>query len=267
MNSVVLLLATSLLGVDYQISEIEGESVYIVQIEEAVARELANGFRINSTIPSEYSHIRRIQIEVIADDEADSSAELKSMNFPRLTPDESVVPQSTEIPLSTEINLEPEAFVLPNLSRVSPVHIEDVQAQDALIPLFDDSPPNKPSHTATADELLTPAPPIVSVGEITAPDRAKPNGLVAKLSSSTNTKNETLLTPQRKKETTSPPDLIKEHQGEFVALATTQQAADQVSIASANDTKENSATPLLLLFFSITLNFFLVFTIFQRYRQ
>ena len=70
MNSVVLLLATSLLGVDYQISEIEGESVYIVQIEEAVARELANGFRINSTIPSEYSHIRRIQIEVIADDEA-----------------------------------------------------------------------------------------------------------------------------------------------------------------------------------------------------
>ena len=267
MNSVALLLATSLLGVDYQITEIDGESVYVVRIEESVARELANGFKIHSTIPSEHSHIRRIQIQVVEDNRVNDSADFKSDNLPRFSPDESVVPESTEISISSEINLEPDAFVLPNLSTIPPNRVDDSPARETLIPLFDHPSPEPNSQPVTEEELLSPAPAIVSVREIPAPKREEPDVRDPKLSSTADIDIEDHQANQRQKATTSPPDLIKTHQGEFVALASTRHSVKPILNTPENTLKEHSVTPLLLLFFSITLNLFFAFNIFQRYRK
>ena len=267
MNSVALLLATSLLGVDYQITEIDGESVYVVRIEESVARELANGFKIRSTIPSEHSHIRRIQIQVVEDNGVNGSADFKSDNLPRFSPDETVVPESTEISISSEINLEPDAFVLPNLSTIPPNRVNGSPARETLIPLFDSASPEPNSQPFTEEELLSPAPAIVSVREIPAPNREELDVRDPKLSSTANIDIADHQANQRQKAPTSPPDLIKKHQGEFVALASTKHSVKPILNTPANTLKEHSVTPLLLLFFSITLNFFFAFNVFQRYRK
>ena len=267
MNSVALLLATSLLGVDYQITEIDGESVYVVRIEESVAQELANGFKIRSTIPSEHSHIRRIQIQVVEDNGLNGSADFKSDNRPRFSPDESVVPESTEMSISSEINLEPDAFVLPRLSTIPPNRVDDSPAPETLIPLFDHPSPEPNSEPFTEEELLAPVPGIVSVSEIPAPNRTEQVVRDAKASSTGDIKIEGLQTNQSQKTTASPPDLIKKHHGEFVALASTQHSVNSLLNTPEPSMKENSVTPLLLLFFSITLNLFFAFNIFQRYRK
>ena len=110
MNSVAFLLATSLLGVDYQVTEIDGELTYVIRIEEAIAQELVNGFTVSSTIPAEHSDLRRIKIEIVGE----SQGENREFSPPSLLPDQSIIPESTESIISAEINLEPEVFAFPN---------------------------------------------------------------------------------------------------------------------------------------------------------
>ena len=169
--------------------------------------------------------------------------------------------------ISTEIKLEPDALVLSKLSTIPPDRVDDSLAQETLIPLFDHSLPDSSSKHFTAKELLSPAPAIASVREAPALNGAELAVREPKASPTANRNTGNRHANQRQKTITSPPDLIKKHQGEFVALASTQGSAKPLLTTEAKPIKEHSVTPLLLLFFSITLNFFFAFNIFQRYRK
>ena len=52
MNTVAILLATSLLGVDYELVTADSkEAVYVITIERELIDQLADGFTINSSLP------------------------------------------------------------------------------------------------------------------------------------------------------------------------------------------------------------------------
>ena len=68
MNTVAILLATSLLGVDYELVTADSkETVYVITIERELIDQLADGFTINSSLPDNAKNIRQIRIQFATD--------------------------------------------------------------------------------------------------------------------------------------------------------------------------------------------------------
>lgn len=65
MSRLVLILVANFLFVDYGVSPDENDkSVYVIQIEPEVAKELVNGYVIESAIPPELKGIRKFRVQV-----------------------------------------------------------------------------------------------------------------------------------------------------------------------------------------------------------
>ena len=258
MNSVALLLATSLLGVDYQVTDIDGELTYIVRIEEAIAQELVNGFTVSSCIPAEHSDVRRIKIEIVGD----SPDETGHSSTPSLNPDPTIIPESTELTISTEIKLEPEIFTLPMFRREQMHEDGKLPPTGDLIPNFDYQAQATDAPDFSEDELVKPATRVMLIDEEAATDASsheQPRPLESKAVS-----NDIDLPHGHP---SIPPDLIATHQDEFIALASTSSDIDKPNSPTLGQAVNPTSPSLLLpLLFSITLNLFFVFHVIQRSR-
>ena len=107
MNSALLLSATFLMGVEYRVEQFEGESVYVIEVEEAIVDQLTDGFEINSLVPAEQTRIDRIRVRIVQ-----SSPDVDSIitddgddSLPDLSPDISILPPQSETLVSSEIEL------------------------------------------------------------------------------------------------------------------------------------------------------------------
>ena len=258
MNSVAFLLATSLLGVDYQVTDIDGELTYVIRIEEAIAQELVNGFTVSSTIPAEHSDLRRIKIEIVGE----SQGENREFSPPSLIPDQSIVPESTESIISAEINLEPEVFAFPNLRTNQSHKAAKTLPSAEVIPAFDPQTQKTDPSDLTNDDLVKSATSFILIPEESATDTTIPNP-----SQSGASQSESNDLDQTDGSSKTPPDLIKTHQDEFIALASTSGTVSKPKSPSPDAAEESASLTLLLpLLFSITLNCFLVFHVIQRWR-
>ena len=270
MNSALLLSATFLMGVEYRVEQFEGESVYVIEVEEAIVDQLTDGFEINSLVPAEQTRIDRIRVRIVQ-----SSPDVDSIipddgndSLPDLSPDISILPPQSETLVSSEIELEPKAISLPKLDKNEP-SVEDDMAT-SLVPQFD----SLTSEGTLSDEdsitLLVPTDSSVILQEDSTPvlsiDAEPISNPLNSPISETPTIPEQGTTGQ---DILAEPNLIQDNADTFIALASHQ--SDRLPPPEREKNKTEAAnrntTPLLLLLFSVTLNLFFGFQVFRQYRN
>ena len=291
MNTVAILLATSLLGVDYELVTADSkETVYVITIERELIDQLADGFTINSSLPDNAKNIRQIRIQFATDKAPKNVKQHANEIVPNLsaekrpiaestnpldntqtalllTPDESLIPKSNnslagpDRPYRAPPKLEPEPLVLPSLSSDeeagTPVH---KPAEHELVPEFDQ--PMQVGNPNRELELLKSSPKVVLIDAPESPPAA--NDITAETQSGHSTDIET--DGDRQQDIQSP-DLISTHRDEFVALSSLSTPVDDELVDDPNTRNDGRTDLLLLLMFSITLNLFLGVTIYRIYRD
>ncbi len=298
MNTIAILLATTVLGVDFElVIEEAKEPVYVVTIERELIDQLADGFTINSSLPDNAKDVRQIRIQfapeastntlgtqadIIAPDvppESSSlSASAESIDSPKtelvLTPDESLIPESTDSltgsvePNTTLPKLEPEPLELPALSSdISANTTTANQTLEQLLPEFDQ--PVQVDEANRELELLNSAPKVVIIDTPESAPESAPAVEAVTLDPQVPQDPQTNDAPNLEagEEESQIPDLINTHKDEFVALSSLN-APVKDEVLNAPVSENNGRTDLLLLLmFSITLNLFLGVTIFRIYRN
>lgn len=291
MNTVAILLATSLLGVDYELVTADGkESVYVITIERELIDQLADGFTINSSLPDNAKNIRQIRIQFATDKPlnnvnqhvneiapnlsaekrpiAESTSPLDNTQTALgLTPDESLIPKSNDSlagpdgPYRAPPRLEPEPLVLPSLSSDeetgTPFH---KPAEHELLPEFDQ--PMQVGDPNRELELLKSSPKVVLIDAPESPPAANDITAETQFRHSTDIESE----GDRQQDIKSP-DLISTHRDEFVALSSLSTPVHDELEDDPNTRNDGRTDLLLLLMFSITLNLFLGVTIYRIYRD
>ena len=291
MNTVAILLATSLLGVDYELVTTDSkETVYVITIERELIHQLADGFTINSSLPDNARNIRQIRIqfatdkapknvkqhanEIVPNLSAEKRPIVESTNpldntqtALLLTPDESLIPKSNnslagpDRPYRAPPRLEPEPLVLPSLSSDeearTPVH---KPAEHELLPEFDQ--PMQVGDPNRELELLKSSPKVVLIDAPETPPAANDITAVTQSRHSTDIESE----GDRQQDIQSP-DLISTHRDEFVALSSLSTPVHDELEDDPNIRNDGRTDLLLLLMFSITLNLFLGVTIYRIYRD
>lgn len=269
MYTASLLVAASLLGVDYEVKIENDEPIYVVSIEQAVVEQLTDGFVINSSIPAEHQNVRRIRILIKRDDGSNlPEGEDDSI---QLEPDASIVPFRPEEPVVETVNLEPMAVKLPDFSDESTEQASVATDDgDVLVPQFD-SDDNEGTSVDLDLPFLDNSNPVVRIEE-DVPDTfdqintadSEPDSVATPSAEAAGVGGEqTVVTDP------SEPDLIDAHRDQFVALATAEKipTADSSEELSAAEEDAQGPASLLLLMFSVTLNIFLAVTLFRHYRQ
>ena len=290
MNTVAILLATSLLGVDYELVTADSkETVYVITIERELIDQLADGFTINSSLPDNAKNIRQIRIQFATEKApknvnqhaneivpnlsaeegpiAESTSPVDNTQTALLlTPDESLIPKSNnslagpDRPYRAPPRLEPDPLVLPSLSSDeevgTPVH---EPAEYQLLPEFDQ--PMQVGNPNRELELLKSSPKVVLIDAPEAPPAA--NDITAETQSRHSTDIES---EGDRRQDIQGPDLISTHRDEFVALSSLSTPVHD-ELEDDPTTRNGGRTDLLLLLmFSITLNLFLGATIYRIYR-
>ena len=289
MNTVAILLATSLLGVDYELVTADSkETVYVITIERELIDQLADGFTINSSLPDNAKNIRQIRIQFATDkapknvnqDANEIVSNLSAENRPiaestspvdntqtalLLTPDESLIPKSNnslagpDRPYRDPPRLEPDPLVLPVLSSDeeagTPAH---EPAEYELLPEFDQ--PMQVGNPNRELDLLKSSPKVVLIDAPESPPAA--NDITAE----TQSRHSTDLSEGERQQDIQSPDLISTHRDEFVALSSLSTPVHDELEDDPNTRNDGRADLLLLLMFSITLNLFLGATIYRIYR-
>ena len=290
MNTVAILLATSLLGVDYKLVTADSkETVYVITIERELIDQLADGFTINSSLPDNAKNIRQIRIQFATEKApknvnqhaneivpnlsaeegpiAESTSPVDNTQTALLlTPDESLIPKSNnslagpDRPYRAPPRLEPDPLVLPSLSSDeevgTPVH---EPAEYQLLPEFDQ--PMQVGNPNRELELLKSSPKVVLIDAPEAPPAA--NDITAETQSRHSTDIES---EGDRQQDIQGPDLISTHRDEFVALSSLSTPIHD-ELEDDPTTRNGGRTDLLLLLmFSITLNLFLGATIYRIYR-
>ena len=290
MNTVAILLATSLLGVDYELVTADSkETVYVITIERELIDQLADGFTINSSLPDNAKNIRQIRIQFATEKApknvnqhaneivpnlsaeegpiAESTSPVDNTQTALLlTPDESLIPKSNnslagpDRPYRAPPRLEPDPLVLPSLSSDeevgTPVH---EPAEYQLLPEFDQ--PMQVGNPNRELELLKSSPKVVLIDAPEAPPAA--NDITAETQSRHSTDIES---EGDRQQDIQGPDLISTHRDEFVALSSLSTPIHD-ELEDDPTTRNGGRTDLLLLLmFSITLNLFLGATIYRIYR-
>ena len=290
MNTVAILLATSLLGVDYELVTADSkETVYVITIERELIDQLADGFTINSSLPDNAKNIRQIRIQFATEKApknvnqhaneivpnlsaeegpiAESTSPVDNTQTALLlTPDESFIPKSNnslagpDRPYRAPPRLEPDPLVLPSLSSDeevgTPVH---EPAEYQLLPEFDQ--PMQVGNPNRELELLKSSPKVVLIDAPEAPPAA--NDITAETQSRHSTDIES---EGDRRQDIQGPDLISTHRDEFVALSSLSTPVHD-ELEDDPTTRNGGRTDLLLLLmFSITLNLFLGATIYRIYR-
>ncbi len=289
MNTVAILLATSLLGVDYELVTADSkETVYVITIERELIDQLADGFTINSSLPDNAKNIRQIRIQFATDkapknvnqDANEIVSNLSAENRPiaestspvdntqtalLLTPDESLIPKSNnslagpDRPYRDPPRLEPDPLVLPVLSSDeeagTPAH---EPAEYELLPEFDQ--PMQVGNPNRELDLLKSSPKVVLIDAPESPPAA--NDITAE----TQSRHSTDLSEGDRQQDIQSPDLISTHRDEFVALSSLSTPVHDELEDDPNTRNDGRADLLLLLMFSITLNLFLGATIYRIYR-
>ena len=290
MNTVAILLATSLLGVDYKLVTADSkETVYVITIERELIDQLADGFTINSSLPDNAKNIRQIRIQFATEKApknvnqhaneivpnlsaeegpiAESTSPVDNTQTALLlTPDESLIPKSNnslagpDRPYRAPPRLEPDPLVLPSLSSDeevgTPVH---EPAEYQLLPEFDQ--PMQVGNPNRELELLKSSPKVVLIDAPEAPPAA--NDITAETQSRHSTDIES---EGDRRQDIQGPDLISTHRDEFVALSSLSTPIHD-ELEDDPTTRNGGRTDLLLLLmFSITLNLFLGATIYRIYR-
>lgn len=291
MNMVAILLATSLLGVDYELVTADAkEPVYVITIERELIDQLADGFTINSSLPDNAKNIRQIRIQ-FATDKAPKNVNQQSKEFvpsvsaekrtiaesPNpldssqtalvLTPDESLIPESNDSlsgsdgPYRAAPRLEPEPLVLPSLSSDEVVRTPvSKPAVHELLPESDQ--PMQVGDPNRELELLKSTPKVVLIDTPESPPAANDLSSATQSRHSTNVESE----DDRQQDIQSP-DLISTHRDDFVALSSLTTPAHDELVDDPNTRNDGRTDLLLLLMFSITLNLFLGVTIYRIYRN
>lgn len=291
MNTVAILLATSLLGVDYELVTADSkETVYVITIERELIDQLADGFTINSSLPDDAKNIRQVRIqfatdkapknvnqhgnEIVPNLSAGKRPVAKSTNpldntqtALLLTPDESLIPKSnkslagTDRPYRASPRLEPEPLVLPSLSSDeeagTTVH---KPAEYELLPEFDQ--PMQVGNPNRELELLKSSPKVVLIDAPESPPAA--NDIPAETQSRHSTD---IASEGDRQQDIQSPDLINTHRDEFVALSSLSTPVHDELEDDPNTRNDGRTDLLLLLMFSITLNLFLGMTIYRIYRD
>tara|TARA_Y100001954_G_scaffold43164_2_gene44505 strand:+ start:82672 stop:83544 length:873 start_codon:yes stop_codon:yes gene_type:complete len=289
MNTVAILLATSLLGVDYELVTADSkETVYVITIERELIDQLADGFTINSSLPDNAKNIRQIRIQFATDkapknvnqDANEIVSNLSAENRPiaestspvdntqtalLLTPDESLIPKSNnslagpDRPYRDPPRLEPDPLVLPVLSSDeeagTPAH---EPAEYELLPEFDQ--PMQVGNPNRELDLLKSSPKVVLIDAPESPPAA--NDITAE----TQSRHSTDLSEGDRQQDIQSPDLISTHRDEFVALSSLSTPVHDELEDDPNTRNDGRTDLLLLLMFSITLNLFLGATIYRIYR-
>ncbi|MBL98713.1 MAG: hypothetical protein CMM06_03375 [Rhodopirellula sp.] len=289
MNTVAILLATSLLGVDYELVTADSkETVYVITIERELIDQLADGFTINSSLPDNAKNIRQIRIQFATDkapknvnqDANEIVSNLSAENRPiaestspvdntqtalLLTPDESLIPKSNnslagpDRPYRDPPRLEPDPLVLPVLSSDeeagTPAH---EPAEYELLPEFDQ--PMQVGNPNRELDLLKSSPKVVLIDAPESPPAA--NDITAE----TQSRHSTDLSEGERQQDIQSPDLISTHRDEFVALSSLSTPVHDELEDDPNTRNDGRTDLLLLLMFSITLNLFLGATIYRIYR-
>tara|TARA_Y100001933_G_scaffold189815_1_gene188930 strand:- start:409 stop:1281 length:873 start_codon:yes stop_codon:yes gene_type:complete len=289
MNTVAILLATSLLGVDYELVTADSkETVYVITIERELIDQLADGFTINSSLPDNAKNIRQIRIQFATDkapknvnqDANEIVSNLSAENRPiaestspvdntqtalLLTPDESLIPKSNnslagpDRPYRDPPRLEPDPLVLPVLSSDeeagTPAH---EPAEYELLPEFDQ--PMQVGNPNRELDLLKSSPKVVLIDAPESPPAA--NDITAE----TQSRHSTDLSEGDRQQDIQSPDLISTHRDEFVALSSLSTPVHDELEDAPNTRNDGRTDLLLLLMFSITLNLFLGATIYRIYR-
>lgn len=289
MNTVAILLATSLLGVDYELVTADSkETVYVITIERELIDQLADGFTINSSLPDNAKNIRQVRIQFATDkapknvnQEANEIvSNLSAENRPiaestspvdntqtalLLTPDESLIPKSNnslagpDRPYGAPPRLEPDPLVLPALSTDdeagTPAH---EPAEYELLPEFDQ--PMQVGNPERELDLLKSSPKVVLIDAPESPPAA--NDIAAE----TQSRHSTDLSEGDRQQDIQSPDLISTHRDEFVALSSLSTPVHDELEDDPNTRNDGRTDLLLLLMFSITLNLFLGATIYRIYR-
>ncbi len=289
MNTVAILLATSLLGVDYELVTADSkETVYVITIERELIDQLADGFTINSSLPDNAKNIRQIRIQFATDkapknvnqDANEIVSNLSAENRPiaestspvdntqtalLLTPDESLIPKSNnslagpDRPYRDPPRLEPDPLVLPALSSDeeagTPAH---EPAEYELLPEFDQ--PMQVGNPNRELDLLKSSPKVVLIDAPESPPAA--NDITAE----TQSRHSTDLSEGDRQQDIQSPDLISTHRDEFVALSSLSTPVHDELEDDPNTRNDGRTDLLLLLMFSITLNLFLGATIYRIYR-
>ena len=289
MNTVAILLATSLLGVDYELVTADSkEAVYVITIERELIDQLADGFTINSSLPDNAKNIRQIRIQFATDkapknvnqDANEIVSNLSAENRPiaestspvsntqtalLLTPDESLIPKSNnslagpDRPYRAPPRLEPDPLVLPALSSDeeagTPAH---EPAEYELLPEFDQ--PMQVGNPNRELDLLKSSPKVVLIDAPESPPAA--NDITAE----TQSRHSTDLSEGDRQQDIQSPDLISTHRDEFVALSSLSTPVRDELEDDPNTRNDGRTDLLLLLMFSITLNLFLGATVYRIYR-
>ena len=289
MNTVAILLATSLLGVDYELVTADSkETVYVITIERELIDQLADGFTINSSLPDNAKNIRQIRIQFATDkapknvnqDANEIVSNLSAENRPiaestspvsntqtalLLTPDESLIPKSNnslagpDLPYRAPPRLEPDPLVLPALSSDeeagTPAH---EPAEYELLPEFDQ--PMQVGNPNRELDLLKSSPKVVLIDAPESPPAA--NDITAE----TQSRHSTDLSEDDRQHDIQSPDLISTHRDEFVALSSLSTPVRDELEDDPNTRNDGRTDLLLLLMFSITLNLFLGTTVYRIYR-
>lgn len=272
MNSVLLISASFLLGVDYKVEQSQDQTVYVIEVEESLVDQLADGFEITSIVPPDQTRIDRVRITIVKDpmqnDETIPAEGDRSM--PSLSPDISIIPHEPERLVSSELQLEPKAISLPDLAPHdnSPVESDSVKL---LIPEFDAKVTTEPQSYNETLELLTPGEPIVSLPDLVEAAPAEVPQSVDGARSLTDTTSETPQISEEKeprRQVLPEPSRIQSPADTFIALATHQQESAPNEPTSNSSTVKvvPNTTPLLLLLFSATLNLFLGIHVYRQYR-
>mgnify|MGYP001492560141 FL=1 len=242
MNTVAILLATSLLGVDYELVTADSkETVYVITIERELIDQLADGFTINSSLPDNAKNIRQIRIQFATDkapknvnqDANEIVSNLSAENRPvpestslvdntqtalLLTPDESLIPKSNnslagpDRPYRAPPRLEPDPLVLPALSSNEEAGTPAREpAEYELLPEFDQ--PMQVGNPNRELDLLKSSPKVVLIDAPESPPAA--NDITAE----TQSRHSTDLSEGDRQQDIQSPDLISTHRDEFVALS------------------------------------------------
>ena len=291
MNTVAILLATSLLGVDYELVTADGkETLYVITIERELIDQLADGFTINSSLPDNAKNIRQIRIQFATDKAPKNvnphaneivpnlSAEKRPMaesTIPLdntqaallLTPDESLIPKSNNSlagpdgPYLAPPRLEPEPLVLPSLSSDAetgtPVH---KPAEHELLPEFDQ--PMQVGDPNRELELLK------SSSKVVLLDAPESSPAANDIAAETQSRHSTDIESEGdRQQDIQSPDLISTHRDEFVALSSLSTPIHDELEDDPTTRNDGRTDLLLLLMFSITLNLFLGVTIYRIYRN
>ena len=291
MNTVAILLATTVLGVDYElVTNDSKEPVYVVTIERELIDQLADGFSINSSLPDNAKNIRQIRIQfatekapnnvnqqandTIPNLSADKILHVESTDSfdrpqtaPMLTPDESIIPESdysltnSDGPYPAVPSLVPEPLVLPSLSSGEATRTPaTTSAADELSPEIDQ--PIQVGESNKELELLKSTPKVVLIDD--RESSTAPNELTTEPKSRHSNDVET---EDDRQQDTLIPDLISTHRDEFVALSSLNTPVYDEHSDDPNTLNDGRADLLLLLMFSLTLNLFLGVTVYRIYRN